>query len=125
MFSQVGWGEIGVILLLALFVVGPDRLPGLAADAGKGLRQLRIWLKGMTDDLKTELGPELGDVDLASLHPKTFVKKHLLDDWDKDDFDLGVDLRAEKDDWLSKEPRARGTVPLGAGESPPWDPDTT
>ena len=27
----------------------------------------RLYVKGMTDDLKSELGPELGDVDLASL----------------------------------------------------------
>lgn len=112
MFNQLGWGELTVILLLGLFVFGPDRLPGLAADAGKALRQLRGYLRGVTDDLKTELGPEVGDLDLASLHPKAFVKKHL---WDEQDDEL-VDQLAG---------RPRGTLPLTAGETPPWDPDTT
>lgn len=112
MFNQLGWPELSVILLLALFVFGPERLPGLAQEAGKGLRQIKMYLRGVTDDLKTELGPEVGDLDLASLHPKAFVKKHL---WD-DEEDLLVEQLAG---------RPRGTLPLGPGEAPPWDPDTT
>jgi len=113
-FNQVGWPELAVILLLALFVFGPERLPGLAADAGKALRSMRRYLKGMTEDLKSELGPEVGDLDLASLHPKTFVQKHLWDDVDADD---------ELVDQLAGRPR--GTLPLGPDEPAPWDPDTT
>jgi Sec-independent protein translocase protein TatA len=119
-FNQVGWGEIGVILLLVLFVVGPERLPGIAADAGKNLRKLRLWLKGMSSELKEELGPEFSDMDLASLHPKTFVKKHLLDD---------LDITEEDKDFWRKpwddHPSVAQKVPLLAGEVPPWDPDTT
>ena len=110
MFDHLGWGEIAVLLVLALFVFGPERLPGLAADAGRSLRTLRIYLKGMTADLKTELGPELGDVDLASLHPRTFVQKHLLSDDEEPD---------------GRTPGRRPQAPLAAGESAPWDPDAT
>ena len=113
MFESLGWGEIMVLLVLALFVFGPDRLPGMAAEAGRGLRRIRVYVKGMTDDLKTELGPELGDVDLASLHPRTFVQKHLFSDAD-DDLDPAVGR-----------PRSRAGAPLGADEPAPWDPDTT
>ncbi len=117
----LGWGEVGVILLLTLFIVGPERLPGLAADAGRTLRSLRRQVKGLTDDLKTELGPEFADVDLRSLHPRTFVQKHLLEDDDPSDpgdpstYDLmdGQDVRA------------RSGPPLEPGELPPWDPDAT
>ena len=117
MFNQVGWAELTVLLLLALFVFGPERLPGLAADAGRGLRSLRKYLRGMTDDLRGELGPELGDLDLASLHPKAFVQKHLFED---DDDEL------EQDDVVDRlAGRPRGTYPLAPGELPPWDPDTT
>lgn len=117
MFNSLGWAEIAVILVVALFVVGPERLPGLAADAGRGLRTLRQFIKGMTDDLKGELGPEFADVDLASLHPRTFVQKHLLaDDDDTSTFDL-LD---------GKGPAVSSAgAPLGPGEPAPWDPDTT
>ncbi len=111
MFENLGWGEIAVLLVLALFVFGPERLPTLAAEAGKGLRKVRLYVKGMTDDLKTELGPELGDVDLASLNPRTFVAKHLLADDDEP-------VRPAA-------PQQRASAPLAAGEPAPWDPDTT
>lgn len=108
MFDQVGWGELSVLIVLGLFVFGPDRLPGIAAEAGKAVRKLRNYLKGMTDDLKSELGPEVGDLDLASLHPRTFVQKHLL----ADDDDEPVTA-------------VRRTAVLLPGERAPWDPDTT
>ena len=108
MFDHVGWGEIAVLLVLGLFVFGPERLPGMAAEAGRALRRFRTYAKGLTDDLKTELGPEIGDLDLRSLHPKTFVQKHLLADDD--------------DEVMAAPRRAR---PLPPTEAPPWDPDTT
>jgi sec-independent protein translocase protein TatB len=110
-FDHLGWGEIAVLLVLALFVFGPERLPGLAADAGRSLRRLRGYVKGMTADLKTELGPELGDVDLASLHPRAFVHRHLFTD---------------EDDEPVHRDRTPGTATrLAAGEPAPWDPDAT
>ncbi len=112
MFENLGWGEIVVLLVLALFVFGPERLPTLAAEAGRGLRKVRTYVKTMSDDLKTELGPELGDVDLASLNPRTFVAKHLLSDDDEDDPTRPV-------------PPQRASAPLAAGEPAPWDPDAT
>src|SRR4051795_11607223 len=98
-----------VVLLLGLFVFGPERLPGIAADAGRTLRKVRTYLKGMSEELKAELGPEVADLDLRSLHPREFVRKHLLED-DLDEVALsGVPRRA----------------PLLPGEPAPWDPDTT
>ncbi len=110
-----GWAEIGALLLLTLFIVGPERLPGVARDAGRALRSLRTTVKGMTEDLKTELGPEFQDVDLRSLHPKTFVQKHLLSD---DEEPSTLDL-------LGGTAGRTGGAPLAQGEAPPWDPDTT
>src|SRR5207237_229634 len=86
-FNSLGWPEISVLIVLGLFVFGPERLPGMAADAGRLLRRVRAYAKGLTEDLKTELGPEVGDLDLASLNPKTFVRKHLLED---DDEPIGI-----------------------------------
>lgn len=113
----LGWGEVVVVLLVALFVVGPERLPGLAADAGRTLRSLRQQVKGLTADLKTELGPEFADLDLASLHPRTFVQKHLLSDDPLDGEPSTFDL-------MTPAPAAPGP-PLTAGELPPWDVDAT
>lgn len=82
MLGGLGWPEAAVLLVLGLFIFGPERLPGLAQDAGRSLHKLRTYLKAISADLKTELGPEIGDLDLKSLHPKEFVRKHLLEDED-------------------------------------------
>lgn len=104
MFGGLGWPETAVLLLLGLFLFGPERLPGLAADAGKALRKLRLWIKDMSADLREELGPEVADLDLRSLDPREIVRKHLFED---DPYE---------------EPR-RAT--LAPGEPVPWDPETT
>ena len=121
MFSSLGWAEMAVLLVLALFVFGPERLPGMAADAGRTLRRARGYLKGMTDDLTAELGPEFRDVDLRSLNPKTFVAKHLLEGLDDDE-------PARTKTAPSAAPvsaRPLPDTPLGEDEPAPWDPDTT
>lgn len=108
LFGGLGMPEVGVLMVLALFLFGPDRLPGIAADAGKNLRKLRAYLKSLTEDLQSELGPEVGELDLRSLHPKEFVRRHLFED-EPEPVAVGP---------------ARRSV-LGPGEPAPWDPDTT
>jgi sec-independent protein translocase protein TatB len=115
--DQVGWGELAVLMVIALFVFGPDRLPGLAADAGRALRKVRVYVKGMTADLKSELGPEVGDLDLASLHPRAFVQKHLFSEADEADGPYGAAGAARGP--------ARTGRPLEPGEPAPWDSDAT
>ena len=41
MFDSIGWGEIIVLALAALFIFGPERLPDLAKDAASGLKRVR------------------------------------------------------------------------------------
>jgi len=79
-FNNLGWGEITTLFVIALIVFGPERLPKVAADAGRMIRELRKMAIGLTDELKAELGPEIGDLDLASLHPKRLMEKALLDE---------------------------------------------
>jgi sec-independent protein translocase protein TatB len=79
MFGMSPW-HLAVLVLVGLFVFGPERLPSMIKDLGKALRQVREAANSMQADLKSELGPEVGDLDLRSLHPKTFVSKHLFGD---------------------------------------------
>lgn len=83
MFDSIGWGEILVLLLGALFIFGPDRLPEMAREAAGALKRLRQTVTGARGQLHEQLGPDfdhLRDVDLRSLNPKTFVRRHLLED---------------------------------------------
>ncbi len=80
MFNQVGWPEFALLVVLGLFLFGPERLPRIAGEIGRGIRQLRSMAHNVTQDISAELGPEVGDLDLRSLNPRTLVERTLFDD---------------------------------------------
>ena len=49
---NVGGGEILVILVIALIVLGPDRLPEYARQAGKYLNEFRRISSGFQDEIR-------------------------------------------------------------------------
>jgi sec-independent protein translocase protein TatB len=91
-FGDVGSGEILLLALVAVFVFGPDRLPKLAKDLGRALRQVRGMANSVRDDIRDEVGPEIADFDLSTLNPKTFVSKHLFSDEDVSSLDKALSL---------------------------------
>src|SRR5881227_1949109 len=105
MFNQIGWSELILLAIVGLIVLGPERLPKAAADAARMLRQLRTMARSATADLKAELGPEMADLDLASLHPRRMMQSAL---WDDDEVTAPATTIRE---------------PLSAGETPPYDSD--
>lgn len=48
----IGIPELLVILVVALIVLGPQRLPEVAKALGKGLSELRRATSGLTDELR-------------------------------------------------------------------------
>ena len=62
MFENVGWGEILVLLVAGLFILGPERLPEAAAWLGKTIRQVKDFASGARDQLRNELGPEFDEL---------------------------------------------------------------
>jgi len=67
------------IAVLALLIFGPEKLPDLAKDAARLLREVRKMATGAKADLKDSLGPELGDLNISDLDPRTFVRRNLFD----------------------------------------------
>jgi sec-independent protein translocase protein TatB len=79
MFENLNWWEIGALLMLALLIFG-ERLPKVIGDGLKMLRGLRAMAQNATSDLSRELGT---DIQLQDLHPKAFIRKHLLSEEDE------------------------------------------
>ena len=63
------------LLVVALLIFGPDKLPAVAKDAAQMLRTVRNLAKDARSQIKTELGPEFSDFDLDSLNPRSFVRR--------------------------------------------------
>jgi sec-independent protein translocase protein TatB len=51
----LGFGEIVIIAILALLLLGPDRLPEAAKTLGKTLREVRKATDDIKDQIETEL----------------------------------------------------------------------
>lgn len=79
MFENLNWWEIGALLMLALLIFG-ERLPKVIGDGLRMLRGLRAMAQNATTDLSRELGT---DIQLQDLHPKAFIRKHLLSEDDE------------------------------------------
>ena len=62
MFESVGWGEILVLIVAGLFILGPERLPEAAAWLGRTIRQVKEYATGAREQLRNELGPEFDEL---------------------------------------------------------------
>jgi sec-independent protein translocase protein TatB len=109
--------KIAVLLVLAIVIFGPDQLPKVAAQAGRTLRELRRLADGARRDLAEGLGPEFAEFDIADLNPRTFVRKHLLDEFEENP------VVPEHESPYSE--AAQSTATLAPGESPPYDAEAT
>jgi len=106
----VGLAEAAVIAFVAVIVVGPERLPVLARQAGQMLRKARTFANAARDELREELGPEYADLELTDLDPRAIVRKHIVE---------------AMEDPAPAAPKRRGLRPLDAGELPPYDAEAT
>lgn len=87
MFANVGWGEMLLLVVVGLVVLGPERLPGAIAWSANAIKQARDYLSGATRELREELGPEFEDFrqplseiqKLRGMTPRAAITKHLLD----------------------------------------------
>ncbi|MHB9859259.1 sec-independent translocase [Streptomyces sp. YIM S03343] len=96
MFNDIGPLELATIVVLAVLVFGPDKLPKVIQDITRTIRKIREFSESAKDDIRTELGPEFKDFEFEDLNPKTFIRKHLDgEDLGLGDIRNGFDLRKE------------------------------
>jgi sec-independent protein translocase protein TatB len=111
--------KILVLGVIAIVIFGPEQLPRIASQAGRALRDLRRMAEGATRDLREGLGPEFAEFDVTDLHPKNFVRKHLLEGFDDNDL-------AEAPDFPPDAGAETTTADaLAPGEMPPYDAEAT
>lgn len=77
MFFDFGAGEILGLAVLAMILIGPERLPSFAVEAAKFLKRVREMATNATNDLKLNLGPGFEDLKPEDLNPKKFIQKQL------------------------------------------------
>jgi sec-independent protein translocase protein TatB len=133
-FLDLDFTKLLVLGLIALIVFGPERLPAMAAQAGRVLREVRRMLDGAKSELQENLGPELSQLDISDLNPRTFVRKRLMDEVTGDGVLVNAfnDVRNAATGTLRAGNGAAngsaGVLPppgLTQGERPPFDAEAT
>ena len=143
MLFDIGPIKLVALVILAVVIFGPDKLPKLIAEAMGFIRKLREFSESAKQDIRKELGPEFQDFEFEDLNPKTFVRKQLAQHGE----DLGLNELQELKNGFTKDAAAAtaavrdaqrdplgkvaldkpaaAAVPLAGGEAAPYDLDAT
>ncbi len=134
MLLDLNFTKLLVLAVIALIIFGPERLPAMAAQAGRALREVRKLLDGAKSELQENLPPEFSQFDITDLNPKTFVRKHLIDEISGDGVLMNAfsDVRNAATDAIKGSNGTSGgtgsalsAVNLSPGEQPPFDSEAT
>ena len=88
----INGSEFLIIVLVAVIVVGPQRLPEYTRKLTQMVRQLRVFLDNARSQIAEEVGPEMADLDLSSLDPRQYDPRKIVRDA------LGEDIDAIRED---------------------------
>jgi sec-independent protein translocase protein TatB len=121
-FDINGW-EVIVLAMVAVIVLGPERLPVYAAKLARSVRQLKTLADGARAQLKEQLGPDFDDVNWRQYDPRQYDPRRIVREALMDTGTNDVQTPADTRVWAPEGP------PSGAAYDPgkptPWDPDAT
>ncbi|MDI2099663.1 sec-independent translocase [Ruicaihuangia caeni] len=67
-----------LIGVLAVFVLGPERLPHYASKFAQFIKQLKAMADGAKSRMREEMGPEFDDVDWKKLDPRQYDPRRII-----------------------------------------------
>lgn len=123
MFDNIGWGEIFALFIVAVIIIGPERLPDVIKDvraaafaARRAVRNARAELDGVTGEFEELREPLSQATEWSRMGPRAAITKALFDGEDDylDDFDPKK-IMAETERGVKAEPKS-STPPQPTGE---------
>jgi sec-independent protein translocase protein TatB len=74
-----------IIGIIAVFLLGPERLPYYASQLARLVRSMRDMANGAKERMREEMGPDFDDIDWKKLDPRQYdprriIREALLDD---------------------------------------------
>jgi sec-independent protein translocase protein TatB len=118
-------GEKLLILgVIALIVLGPERLPEYAKGLANIIKNLRRMAEGAKDKVKDELGEGFEDVDWRKLDPRQYDPRRIIREALTEDLDFKSEVKAVKET-VSLATAAPVVEYLSVGEKAPFDSEAT
>ncbi len=118
-----------IILVIAVFLIGPDRLPGYAAQLARLVKTLRGFADGARERMREEMGPEFDEVDWRKLDPRQYDPRRIIRDALVDEVvppskpksaDVAAPARGSRESAYEQRQRK-----LGKGRPAPFDGEAT
>ena len=86
---DINGGEFLVLVIVAVFVIGPERMPEYAAKFAKLIRQLRAMADTAKDQMREQMGPDFDEIDWKQYDPRQYdprriVREALMDEGPRD-----------------------------------------
>lgn len=76
----INGGEFVVLLVVALLVIGPERLPQYSAQLARFVKDVRRMALNAREQVRDELGPDFDDVDWRKLDPRQYDPRRIVRD---------------------------------------------
>lgn len=70
--------KILLIGLIAVMIIGPERLPAAAESLRRTIQQVRRMARTAQERVREELGPEVADVDWQRLDPRRYDPRRII-----------------------------------------------
>lgn len=67
-----------VIAIIAVFLLGPERLPHYASQLARLVRSARDMANGARDRMREEMGPDFDDLDWKRLDPRQYDPRRII-----------------------------------------------
>ncbi|AMM20294.1 translocase [Frondihabitans sp. PAMC 28766] len=123
--------KLFVIALIAVLLLGPTRLPVYASKLASLVRTVRGMADQARDRMRDEMGDEFVDMDWQKLDPRQYDPRRIIRDALLEDpteveaISTPASAAAAVEAGLPSAPYRMATVPLAAGEAPPYDNEAT
>jgi sec-independent protein translocase protein TatB len=112
--------KLVVIAIIAVFLLGPERLPGYAAQLARLVRSAREMANGARDRMRDEMGPDYNDVDWKRLDPRQYDPRRIIREALLEDDSSAPVVRPANPPQSTQRQRA-----TDAGISTPFDEEST
>jgi sec-independent protein translocase protein TatB len=112
--------KLVVIAIIAVFVLGPERMPHYAAQLARLVKSVREMANGARDRMRDELGDDFDDLDWKKLDPRQYDPRRIIREALLDDEQSGPVVRPP-----SSRPAVERRKAADAGLPAPYDAEST
>ncbi|QRQ77522.1 sec-independent translocase [Glutamicibacter protophormiae] len=131
-FLGINGGEFIILAIIAVVVLGPEKLPDYAKKLANLVKEIRRMANGAKEQLREEVGDEVADMDWRKLDPRQYDPRRIIKEALIDEFDDAVNVAKGKPSSAAAAPvhtsvatHTATQAPLGLNESAPFDDEAT